>query len=163
MPDMLSILKSAVNQPMAVNRIPEMKKGERMLFLDGGGMRGLLELEVLMEIERRTGRKIIELFDWLVGTSIGGVICLFFVYGKLIHNLCMFQLLLVVAEKTLEEIRQMLMRLREVFSGGNKYFGTKTRTEITTQLLQLWFGDIRMNSKKTPKYDLCTITQTFAF
>ena len=84
MPDMLSILKSAVNQPMAVNRIPEMKKGERMLFLDGGGMRGLLELEVLMEIERRTGRKIIELFDWLVGTSIGGVICLSIVYGKLI-------------------------------------------------------------------------------
>ena len=75
----------------------------------------------------------------------------------------MFQLLLVVAKKTLEEIRQMLMRLREVFSGGSKLFGAKTRTENTMQLLQLWFGDIRMNSKKTPKYDLCTITQTFAF
>ena len=47
----------------------------------------------------------------------------------------MFQLLLVVAEKTLEEIRQMLMRLREVFSGGSKLFGAKTRTENTMQLL----------------------------
>ena len=67
-----------------------------MLFLDGGGMRGLLELEVLMEIEKRTGRKIIELFDWLVGTSIGGVICLSIVYGKLTHTICMLIVLLLI-------------------------------------------------------------------
>ena len=71
---------------------------------------------------------------------------------------------MVVAEKTLEEIRQMLMRLREVFSGGSKYFGAKTRTENMEELLKLWFGDIRMDSKKTPKYELCmVITLTLAY
>ena len=35
----------------------------RMLFLDGGGIRGLVEIEILMEIERRSERKIVELFD----------------------------------------------------------------------------------------------------
>ena len=88
MPDMLPILKSAVDQPQSRAAMPKIRKGERMLFLDGGGMRGLLELEVLMEIEKRTGRKIIELFDWLAGTSIGGVICLSIVYGKLIQVFC---------------------------------------------------------------------------
>ena len=56
--------------------------GSRILFLDGGGMRGLLEIEMLSQIEKRTGRRIVELFDWIVGTSTGAVIALALVYGK---------------------------------------------------------------------------------
>ncbi len=56
--------------------------GSRVLFLDGGGIKGLIQLEVLIQIEQRTGRTIIELFDWIVGTSTGGVIALALVYGK---------------------------------------------------------------------------------
>ena len=51
----------------------------------------------------------------------------------------------------------MLMRLREVFSSGNKLLGAKTRTKNMIQLLTAWFGDTRMNSKDTPKYDLLDI------
>ena len=58
------------------------KPGSRILFLDGGGIRGLIQIEILMEIERRTGRKITELFDWIVGTSTGGIVALGLVYGK---------------------------------------------------------------------------------
>ena len=61
----------------------ELRRRDRMLFLDGGGMKGLVEIEILMEIERRTGRRITELFDWIVGTSIGGIIALALVYGRL--------------------------------------------------------------------------------
>lgn len=57
--------------------------GDRILFLDGGGMRGLIQIEVLQQLERRTGRKVIELFDWIVGTSTGGIMALALVYGKL--------------------------------------------------------------------------------
>ncbi len=56
--------------------------GSRILFLDGGGMRGLLEIEMLSQIEKRTGRRIVELFDWIVGTSTGAIIALALVYGK---------------------------------------------------------------------------------
>ena len=56
--------------------------GNRVLFLDGGGIRGLVQIEVLMELERRTGRKITELFDWIIGTSTGGIVALGVVYGK---------------------------------------------------------------------------------
>lgn len=56
--------------------------GSRILFLDGGGIKGLVQLEILMQLEEKTGRKITELFDWIVGTSTGGVITLALVYGE---------------------------------------------------------------------------------
>lgn len=57
------------------------KAGSRVLCLDGGGMKGLVQLEILSQLEVKTGRKITELFDWIVGTSTGGIIALGLVYG----------------------------------------------------------------------------------
>ena len=58
------------------------KPGNTILFLDGGGIRGLMSIEILMDIEARTEKRIIDLFDWIVGTSTGGIIALALVYGK---------------------------------------------------------------------------------
>ena len=64
--------------------------GNKVLFLDGGGVKGLVQIEILCQIEERTGKKITELFDWIVGTSTGGILALGLVYGKyvigIIHN-----------------------------------------------------------------------------
>ncbi len=57
--------------------------GARILFLDGGGVKGLAQIEVLIQIEQTTGRRITELFDWMVGTSTGAIIALGVVYGNL--------------------------------------------------------------------------------
>ena len=46
----------------------------RILSIDGGGIRGLIPAVVLAEIERRTGRRIAELFDFVAGTSTGGIL-----------------------------------------------------------------------------------------
>ena len=59
------------------------KCGSRILVLDGGGMRGLIQLTVLEEIERLMGKRIVELFDWIIGTSTGGIIALALTYGKI--------------------------------------------------------------------------------
>ena len=58
-------------------------KGSKILCLDGGGVRGLVQIAILRQIERRTGKRITQLFDWIVGTSTGGIIALALVYGKL--------------------------------------------------------------------------------
>ena len=47
-----------------------------ILSIDGGGIRGIIPAMILAEIERRTGRRIAELFDLIAGTSTGGIIAL---------------------------------------------------------------------------------------
>lgn len=46
----------------------------RVLSLDAGGIRGILELHVLTELERQTGKPVSQLFDLVVGSSTGAVI-----------------------------------------------------------------------------------------
>lgn len=46
----------------------------RILSIDGGGIRGIIPASVLAEIERRTGRRIAELFEVIAGTSTGGIL-----------------------------------------------------------------------------------------
>ncbi|KAK8157183.1 hypothetical protein IWX90DRAFT_391173 [Phyllosticta citrichinensis] len=52
--------------------------GVRVLSLDGGGVRGIIELEVLRQIELALGGKlpIQSFFDLIVGTSTGGLVAL---------------------------------------------------------------------------------------
>lgn len=60
------------------------KYGSRILCLDGGGIRGLVTLSILQEIERKMKKNITEIFDWIVGTSTGGIIALGLCYGECI-------------------------------------------------------------------------------
>ena len=46
----------------------------RVLSIDGGGIKGLLVLELLALIEKKTGKHITELFDMIGGTSVGALI-----------------------------------------------------------------------------------------
>ena len=62
--------------------------GQRILCLDGGGLKGLIMIEVLIRIEQLTQKKITDLFDWIVGTSTGGVIALGLVYGNVFCLWC---------------------------------------------------------------------------
>ena len=60
--------------------------GSRILVMDGGGMKALVEIETLDQIEKLSGKKIIELFDWIVGTSAGAIIALALVHGKHVYK-----------------------------------------------------------------------------
>ncbi len=57
------------------------RTGQRVLCLDGGGIKGLVQIEVLSQIEEATGEKITDLFDFIVGTSTGAIVALGMVYG----------------------------------------------------------------------------------
>ena len=48
----------------------------RILSIDGGGIRGLIPAMLLAEIERRSNRKIADLFHLIAGTSTGGMMAL---------------------------------------------------------------------------------------
>ncbi|MGB0522878.1 MAG: CBASS cGAMP-activated phospholipase [Flammeovirgaceae bacterium] len=51
-----------------------MEKQYRVLSIDGGGIRGIIPAMILAEIEERTGKRISELFDFIAGTSTGGIL-----------------------------------------------------------------------------------------
>jgi len=44
--------------------------------MDGGGIRGLVLLAVLLELEAACGKPIQSCFDWIAGTSTGGILAL---------------------------------------------------------------------------------------
>ncbi|KAG2373421.1 hypothetical protein C9374_012160 [Naegleria lovaniensis] len=54
------------------------KKGKtvKVLTMDGGGMKGLILIEILTVIEERVGKKICDIFDIVAGTSTGGICAL---------------------------------------------------------------------------------------
>ena len=49
----------------------------KILSIDGGGIRGIIPVTILAEIENRCGKQIYELFDFIAGTSTGGLLTLF--------------------------------------------------------------------------------------
>ena len=48
----------------------------KVLSLDGGGIRGIIPAIILQEIEKRTQKRIWELFDLIAGTSTGGFLAM---------------------------------------------------------------------------------------
>lgn len=48
-----------------------------ILSIDGGGIRGMLPIQILAHIEQELGCRIGEVFDCVAGTSIGGILALF--------------------------------------------------------------------------------------
>ncbi|XP_052261782.1 85/88 kDa calcium-independent phospholipase A2-like isoform X1 [Dreissena polymorpha] len=79
--------------------------GDRVLSLDGGGIRGLVLIQMLAAIEEAAGLPAHDLFDWVAGTSTGGLLALAIGVGK-----------------PTSYIRGMYFRLKDqVFKGSRPY------------------------------------------
>lgn len=131
------------------------RPGSRVLFLDGGGIRGLIEIEVLMEIEYRTEKKITDLFDWIVGTSTGGIIALALVYSKLKRDSVVTLLYissLLLANLSLKDIKNLYLRMCPNIFGGS-FLKAAQRSSNMEQVLRNTFQDAVMSSIAVPKYN----------
>ncbi|XP_067354907.1 85/88 kDa calcium-independent phospholipase A2 isoform X1 [Channa argus] len=83
----------------------EKRKMDRLLCLDGGGIKGLVLIQMLIALEKEAGRPIRELFDWVAGTSTGGILALAIIHGK-----------------SMEYLRCLYFRMKEqVFRGSRPY------------------------------------------
>lgn len=71
-----SQLSGAVDEALALVGYtgPPRWAGANVLALDGGGIRGIIAIEILRHLERLTGRKVHELFDYIIGVSTGAII-----------------------------------------------------------------------------------------
>ncbi|XP_024055878.2 85/88 kDa calcium-independent phospholipase A2 [Terrapene carolina triunguis] len=104
---------------------------DRLLCLDGGGIRGLVLIQLLIAIEKAAGRPIRELFDWIAGTSTGGILALAVVHGK-----------------PVDYMRCLYFRMKnEVFRGSRPY-----ESEPLDEFLKREFGEhTKMTDVQKPK------------
>ncbi|PVD38093.1 hypothetical protein C0Q70_00704 [Pomacea canaliculata] len=105
--------------------------GDRVLSLDGGGIRGLVLIQILMEIEAALGKPIQECFDWIGGTSTGGILALALARGF-----------------SLAYIKGLYVRMKdEVFKGNRPY-----SSQLFETMLKREFGEHSvMSDIKHPK------------
>ncbi|XP_076023418.1 85/88 kDa calcium-independent phospholipase A2 isoform X2 [Genypterus blacodes] len=133
---------------------PGNNKVDRLLCLDGGGIKGLVLIQMLIALEREAGRPTRELFDWVAGTSTGGILALAIVHGK-----------------SMDYLRCLYFRMKEqVFRGSRPYvsapledflkkeFGEHTkmtdvqypRVMVTSVLADRHPGELHMFRNYTP-------------
>uniref|UniRef100_A0AAR2LL90 phospholipase A2 n=1 Tax=Pygocentrus nattereri TaxID=42514 RepID=A0AAR2LL90_PYGNA len=101
LPSMRRAPPPAIGKPPTAERPPM----DRLLCLDGGGIKGLVLIQMLIALEKAADRPIRELFDWVAGTSTGGILALAIVHGK-----------------SMEYLRCLYFRMKEqVFKGSRPY------------------------------------------
>ncbi|GBN15854.1 85/ calcium-independent phospholipase A2 [Araneus ventricosus] len=95
-------------------------KNVKILCLDGGGIRGLVLIQMLEELENVLGGRISNHFDFIAGTSTGGILAL-----------------LIASGKTMKDCRCLYFRLKDqVFAGQRPY-----RAELLEAFLQKELGE----------------------
>jgi len=133
------ILANKVKKRRANGRGKGKKKFRgRVLSLDGGGIKGLVLTRMLLSFERLFGSPIIHNFDWLVGTSTGGILALALATGK-----------------TAIECQYLYFRLKDKVFVDSKPYDTKPFED----LLVAEFGNTKLSDIKHPK--VC-VTATLA-
>lgn len=105
-------------------------KNGRLLSLDGGGIKGLVLTRILLSMEKEFGVPIVHCFDWIAGTSTGGILALAIASGK-----------------SVLECQSLYFRLKDKVFVDSKPYSTKP----LESLLQETFGLTKMKDIQHPK------------
>ncbi|KAM9683772.1 85/88 kDa calcium-independent phospholipase A2 isoform 1-T1 [Dama dama] len=109
----------------------EKRTHDHLLCLDGGGVKGLVIIQLLIAIEKASGIATKDLFDWVAGTSTGGILALAILHGK-----------------SMAYMRGVYFRMKdEVFRGSRPY-----ESGPLEEFLKREFGEhTKMTDVKKPK------------
>ncbi|CAG9135674.1 unnamed protein product [Plutella xylostella] len=145
-------VKGTVSEALALMGYtgPTKGPGPNILSIDGGGIRGLIAIEVLKHLERLTGKKVQDMFDYIIGVSTGAIIAS--VIGSGVG--------------TLETANEMYLTLSKKMFGNTSLIGGTSRlvwshsyydTDAWEKMLQENLGDVTLtecNRYNTPKLAL---------
>jgi len=125
----------------------------RILSIDGGGLRGIIPVLVLMEIEKRTGKRIHEMFDLVAGTSTGGLIscAVSLSDGNGNPKFTLSEVLKVYTERG-KEIFPHKKGLAKFFSDVNSVFNPEFSAKGIDRVLRDLLGDKRITDCLVPLF-----------
>ncbi|CAG9771001.1 unnamed protein product [Ceutorhynchus assimilis] len=132
--------RDILNQMLAVAAMEvaakKHKKGDfpktgRLLCLDGGGIRGLVLVQMLLELEQVFGKPVHFCFDWLAGTSTGGILALGIASGK-----------------TMKECQCLYFYLKEKTFIGSRPYASENLENV---MKELFGSETVMSDIKNPK------------
>ena len=135
-----------------------------ILSIDGGGIRGIIPATFLIELEKRTGKPICELFDLIAGTSTGGILATALTlpdeYGKPKHSA--EQMCLAYIEHGQTIFQKSPLRSMATLGGLAKPKYTSLGID---SMLEQFLGNKRLHTTLTEilvtAYDLSTSTPWF--
>ncbi|CAK1547744.1 unnamed protein product [Leptosia nina] len=106
-------VKGIVNEALALMGYtgPTKSRGPNILSIDGGGIRGIIAIEILRHLEILTGKKVHELFDYIIGVSTGAIIAAVIASGA----------------GSLETANQMYVTLSKQMFGNTSLIGGTSR------------------------------------
>lgn len=123
----------------------------RILSLDGGGVRGAYSAAVLAEIESGTGKRIVEHFDLLAGTSTGGIIAIGLGLGLSAQQILAFY------QTRGKDIFPSTGVHQRLWAGLRRIVGPKFKASALDAALTDVFGDRKLGESRCrlviPSYD----------
>ena len=121
----------------------EVKKEYKLvLSLDGGGVRGLATVVFLKELEKASGKKIVDLFDFFIGTSVGGLSAMHLAVNEIEVN----ELESFWSQDNLAMSMQSSFWTKNFFLKTKPIYNNKSKTE----LLEKYFGNKLISESKRP-------------
>lgn len=129
-----------------------MAKKFRILSIDGGGLRGIVPLLILKEIENQTGKKIFELFDLITGTSTGGIIAcgLVATTDGVTPSITVDKLIDLYTTKGEVIFPYKKNIFQKIGSGFNSLFNPKFSADGLDGLLTDYFADLKLSNCLKP-------------
>jgi predicted acylesterase/phospholipase RssA len=114
---------------------------KRVLAIDGGGIRGILPALFLRELEYSSNLSIGDLFDFVIGTSTGGLIALAATQPRARTANEILDIYLHHADKIFGKARSSI---------GQLFFGPKYKNDGLRELCKLLFGEERLSRARVP-------------
>lgn len=156
----LMTLNIPIEVPISLNSLhseikfvhQQLQRKNRVLCLDGGGTRGIMEAVILKYVEERTGKRIYELFDIVVCTSTGTIIGAGICYDRLIKEGTSQT---VTGPYTAEEIidfyRKMAPKLFSKYNYTSVYGlnGTQYKDGPALETYAEYFGETLLSDART--------------
>uniref|UniRef100_A0A0K0EMU3 PNPLA domain-containing protein n=1 Tax=Strongyloides stercoralis TaxID=6248 RepID=A0A0K0EMU3_STRER len=114
-PSLQSEMRKKLNGSILLQRLNQLtNKSKVLMSIDGGGIRGLSAIQILMTLEDELGIPLYNVLDWIAGTSTGAYISI-----------------MLAQKRTLEEMRKIYLKFKgKVFRGIRPYNTTTLENSL---------------------------------